>query len=76
MVMPVFFKSKFNDFFKLNCKKNFFSCVSMKARPAAKMSWAYLFCKNEYNTIGFLYTIKYTKKQNFNKLKSINVFVF
>ena len=36
----------------------FFSCVGMKARPTAKMPWAYLFCKNNYNTIGFLYTIK------------------
>ena len=44
---------------------SFFSCVGMKARPAAKMPRAYLFCKNEYNTVGFLYTIKYTKKMKF-----------
>ena len=40
----------------------FFSCVGMKARPTAKMPWAYLFCKNDYNAIGFLYTIKQTTK--------------
>ena len=43
----------------------FFSCVGMKARPSAKMLWAYLFCKNDYNTIGFLYTIKQTTKIKF-----------
>ena len=32
-----------------NCSKAFFfSCVSMKAGPAAKMPWAYLFCENDY----------------------------
>ena len=39
-----------------------FSCVDIKARPTVKMPWAYLFCKKDHNTIGFLYTIKQTTK--------------